>query len=170
MGDNIKMDYMVQPPKKYTFEQPKLKKWTENYCKGKVLNLFAGKTRLDVDEVRVDLSDEFNPDYNMDAFEFVLCCKEKEVRFDTILLDPPYSLRKSMEKYNGKICSAFNKIKDELPFILNTGGRIITYGYHSIVMGEKRGFEKECICVVGHGGSHHDTICVVERYVNKRLI
>ena len=25
---------MVQPPKKYTFEQPKLKKWTENYCNG----------------------------------------------------------------------------------------------------------------------------------------
>ena len=162
----LKMDYMVQPPKKYTFEQPKLKKWTEKYCKGKVLNLFAGKTRLNCNEIRVDLSDEFNPDYCMEAFDFVLCCKEKGVKFDTIILDPPYSLRKSMEKYNGRICSTFNKIKNELSFILNKNGRIITYGYHSIVMGKKRGFKQECILVVGHGGSHHDTICVVEKYVN----
>jgi len=161
----LEMEYMVQPPKRYTFQQPKLKKWTENYCKGKVLNLFAGKTRLDVDEIRVDLSDEFNPDYNMDAFEFVLMAKANGWKYDTIILDPPYSLRKSMEKYNGKVCSGFNKIKDELPYILNRKGRIITYGYHSIVMGKKRGFRQECICVVGHGGSHHDTICVVEEYL-----
>jgi hypothetical protein len=62
------------------------------------LNLFAGKTRLDVDEIRVDLSDEFGPDYNMDAFEFVLMAKENGWKYDTIILDPPYSLRKSMEK------------------------------------------------------------------------
>lgn len=170
MTKQFNMEYIIQPPKKYTFEQPKLKEFVEKYCNGKVLNLFAGKTKLKVDEVRVDLSNEFAPDYNMDAFEFVLCCKSKGVKFDTIILDPPYSLRKSMEKYNGKICSTFNKIKEELPFILNNGGRVITCGYHSIVMGKKRGFEKESICLIGHGGSHHDTICVVEQYVNAKLI
>ena len=157
------MDYMIQPPKKYTFEQPKLRKYIECNSKGKVLNLFAGKTRLNVNEIRVDLSDEFNPDYNMEAFDFVLYAKDNEIKFDTIILDPPYSLRKSMEKYNGKVCSTFNKIKEELPFILNEGGRIITLGYNSIVMGKKRRFIQEKICLIGHGGSHHDTICVIEK-------
>ena len=55
--------YLVQPPKKWTFEQPKLKEWVKSWCcvqdMGDVLNLFAGKTKLDLDEVRVDISEEF---------------------------------------------------------------------------------------------------------------
>ena len=38
--------------KRYTFESPKIKKWVENNSSGKVLNLFAGKTNLNLDEVR----------------------------------------------------------------------------------------------------------------------
>ena len=159
----MKLTYLTQPPKKFTFEQPKLKKWVERNCKGKVLNLFAGKTRLDVDETRVDLSDEFNPDYVMEAFDFVLFAKENGWKYDTIILDPPYSLRKSMEKYKGKVCSTFNKIKDELPFILERRGVIITFGYTSVCMGKVRGFDKLEVCIVCHGGSHHDTVCVIEQ-------
>lgn len=161
--EEVEMYYLRQPPRKYTFEQPKLKQFVEMNCYGEVLNLFAGKTRLNVNETRVDLSDEFYPDYNMEAFDFVVYAKNKGLKFDTIILDPPYSLRKSMEKYNGKICSTFNKIKDELPYILNKHGRIISLGYHSSCMGKVRGFEVETICLIGHGGSHHDTICLIER-------
>lgn len=46
------------------------------------------------------------------------------------------------------------------------GGRIITLGYNSIVMGKKRGFIQEKICLICHGGSHHDTICVIEKDIN----
>lgn len=161
--NKIKFIYLEQPPKKYTFEQPKVKKWIEEKCRGKVLNLFAGKTRLNTNEVRVDLSNEFNPDYCMDAFSFVLYAKENNYKFDTIILDPPYSLRKSMEKYNGKICSTFNKIKNELPYILNENGIIITLGYTSVCMGKIRGFKKVEICLICHGGAHHDTIAVIEK-------
>jgi len=159
----VELTYMRQPPKRYTFEQPKLREWVENQCNGKVLNLFAGKTRLNVDETRVDLSNDFNPDYHMEAFDFVLMAKENGWEYDTIILDPPYSLRKSMEKYNGKTCSTFNKIKNELPNILSDGGIIISLGYHSTCMGNVRGFTQEKICLIGHGGSHHDTICLIEK-------
>ncbi len=159
----IEFEYLEQPPKKFTFEQPKLKLWCEKQCKGKVLNLFAGKTRLNVDETRVDLSDEFSPHYCMDAFDFVLMAKEKGWKYDTVILDPPYSLRKSMEKYNGKTCSNFVKIKNELPNILSSDGRVITFGYTSVCMGKVRNFEKVAICLVCHSGSHHDTVCVVEQ-------
>lgn len=161
----MRFDYLEQPPKKYTFEQPKLRRWVEDNCQGKVLNLFAGKTRLNVDEVRVELSNEFNPDYCMDAFDFVLYAKDNGIKFDTIILDPPYSLRKSMEKYNGKVCSKFVKIKEELPCILNDNGRVITFGYTSVCMGKVRGFKKIGVCLVCHSGSHHDTVCVIEEKI-----
>jgi hypothetical protein len=149
--------YLKQPPKRYTFEQPKLKKWVEQNCKGKVLNLFAGKVKLNVNEIRVDIDKTVNPDYCMDAFEFVTSHKEK---FDTIVLDPPYNIRKAREKYNGRFMGSFTKIKRELPKILADNGRVITLGFNSIGMG--RGFIKREICLICHGGDHSDTIGLVE--------
>lgn len=160
----MKMFYLLQPPKKWTFEQPKLKRFVEKNCKGKVLNLFAGKTKLNVDEFRVDVSNEFNPDYIGDAYEFVTTTKMK---FDTIIIDPPYNLRKSREKYNGKYIGSFTKIKNELEKILNENGIIIILGYDSVGMSKSRGFKKIAICLICHSGDHNDTICVVEKKVSK---
>ena len=151
--------YLKQPPKKYTFEMPKLLKWTQNYCIGKVLNLFAGKTKIWHDEFRVDLSDEFKPNYLGNAFDFVI---NTQLTFDTIILDPPYNLRKAREKYKGNYIGSLTKIKNELPKILNPNGRIISFGYDSVGMSKKRGFEKLAICLVCHGVDHNDTICLVE--------
>lgn len=99
----IEFTYLKQPPKKYTFEMPQLLKWTIQNCKGKTLNLFAGKTKLNgIEEVRVDLNDDMPADYHMDALAFVLLAKEKEWKFDTVIFDPPYNLRKS----RGSSCSS----------------------------------------------------------------
>ena len=156
---SMEITYMKQPPKRYTFEQPKLKAWVEKWCKGKVLNLFAGKVKLNVDEYRVDIDPKMVADYYGDAYEFVATTNMK---FDTIILDPPYSLRKSREKYGGKYIGSFTKIKDALPRILNDGGRVITLGYSSVGMSEKRGFKKIALCIVCHSGDHDDTLAVVE--------
>ena len=158
--------YLLQPPRKYTFEQPRLKEWTESFCTGKVLNLFAGKVRLNCHEFRVDISDEFHPDYMGDAYEFV---KTTERKFDTIILDPPYNLRKAREKYNGKYIGSFTKIKNSIPRLLEPGGLVITFGYDSVGMSRKRGFKKIAICLVCHNGDHNDTIVVVERYMGETL-
>lgn len=155
----IDFTYLLQPPKKYTFEQQKLKLWTEKWCKGRVLNLFAGKTKLNVDEFRVDINKKMIADYYGDAYEFVLNTNKK---FDTIILDPPYNLRKSREKYEGKYIGSFTKIKNKISRILNAKGRVINFGYSSVGMSKKRGFKKIAICLVCHSGDHNDTICVVE--------
>ena len=157
--------YLTQPPKRYTFEQPKLRKWVEENCEGTVLNLFAGKTKLDVEETRVDVDPEMKPDFNADAYEFVQWCIEDGIKFDTIVLDPPYNLRKSREKYGGRYIGSFTKIKNILPQILSENGVIITLGYDSVGMSKSRGFEKEAICLVCHGGDHNDTIVLKERII-----
>lgn len=172
--EDVKVDFIKSNNLKYTFSMPKVGFWIkENTVKqGKVLNLFAGKTRLfddekNIKEYRVDLSKDFNPQFNIDAFQFVKNAKKIGLKFDTIILDPPYSLRKSMEKYDGKIVSNFRKIKDILPDIINVGGNIITCGYHSVSMGKKRGFIVNNILLVSHGGAHHDTIITNEIFLRK---
>lgn len=155
--------YLQQPPRKFTFQQPKLKEWTEKWCKGKVLNLFAGMTRLNVDEVRVDINPEMDCDFCIDALDFV--SQYDGDSFDTIILDPPYSLRKSMTKYKGAKVSGFKRIKDILPEIVSENGRVISFGYDTVGMAKVRGFRKVAICLVCHGGAHHDTVCLVEEKI-----
>lgn len=157
--------YLIQPPKKWTFEQPKLKQWIEQWCHGRTLNLFAGKIKLNIDEIRVDISNEFNPDYCGDAFTFVKNYGDniKNLKkFNTIILDPPYNLRKAREKYDGKYIGLFTKVKNILPQILHNNGRIISLGYDSVGMSKSRGFKKIAICLICHNGDHNDTICLVE--------
>lgn len=161
--NNIEMNYMYQPPNKWTFKQPQLKAWVESWCMGRTLNLFAGQTKLSIDnEVRVDISSEFNPDYISDAYDFIVDCIRRGDKFDTVVLDPPYNLRKSREKYNGNWIGSFTKIKNILPNIVASGGRVITLGYDTVGMSKSRGFKKIAVCVVCHSGDHRDTLCVVE--------
>lgn len=154
--------YLYQPPKKWTFEQPKLRKWVESWCIGKVLNLFAGKTNLNVDEYRVDLSNEFNPDYCGDASNFLYMTKMK---FNTVILDPPYSIRKAKEKYNGRYIGNFKRIKNNLLNVLNQDNRVISLTNDSVGMSKSRGFRKIALCLVCHSGEHNDTIGVVEEKI-----
>lgn len=169
--DNIRFTYMRTPLYRYTFKNRKIRQWVERHCEGYVLNLFAGKTRLNANEIRNDLRGDLPCDYHLDALDFVLQWKDWvddqiHEKFDTIILDPPYSFRKSMEMYDGVKSSRFNQVKNNLSNIMNPNGIVITFGYHSNSMGKNRGFVQEHILLLSHGGSIHDTICVIERKQN----
>jgi len=168
---HIEFVYLWQPPKKYTFQQEDLKLFVKRYCQGKVLNLFAGKTILDVDEIRVDINPEMPADYHMDAFEFINSWNGS--KFDTVILDPPYNVRKSREKYSVGIhdyhIGKLTQIKNRLVSITNLKGIVISLGYDSVGMSRLRGFNKVAICLVCHGGDHNDTICLVEKKTSEQL-
>ena len=157
----LKFEYILQPPKKWMFEQPKLKVFIEKWCEGKVLNLFAGKTKLNVDEFRVDSNNEFKPDFLGDALKFL---KTTKMKFDTVILDPPYSLRKSYEKYRGHyIGSTWTQVRRAVPRVCNKGAIVISLGYNSQGMSRTLGFQKIAICLVCHNGDHNDTVVTVEK-------
>jgi len=160
----MKFTYIKTPLNKYTFVVKPIREWVESRCVGKTLNLFAGKTKLNIDEVRNDIDKIMVADYHLEALEFVKSWKGK---FDTIILDPPYAYRKSMELYNGHKASSFKRAKDLLPKILKNGGRVITFGYHSVSMGKIRGFKQEEICLFSHGGAIHDTIAIIEEKIEE---
>ena len=159
--NDVFFDYIKCPLNRWTFKVKPIREWTEQTCEGLTLNLFAGRTKLMIDEVRNDLDDEALADFNMDALEFVKAWNGRE--FNTILLDPPYAYRKSMEMYKGIKASPFRQLKDEIPRILSPGGIVITFGYHSNTMGAGRQFKTERIGLFSHGGAIHDTIASVER-------
>ena len=161
----MRFTYLCQPPKRYTFEQPQLKQWVEKQCRGKVLNLFAGTTLLSVNETRNDMDPKTPAKYHLPADEFCKMAIDRKMKFDTVILDPPYNLRKSREKYHGRYFGSFTVIKRMIPDLLNNGGRIITLGYDTVGIGKKRGFEKIAVCVVCHNGDHNDTLCLVERKI-----
>ena len=155
-------DYIKCPLHRYTFQVKNIREWAENNCEGRTLNLFAGRTKLNIDEIRNDLDPEALADYRMDAVEFLRTWQGE--KFDTVLLDPPYAFRKSMEMYKGIKCSPFKQMKDEIKNVLKEGGKVITFGYHSNTMGANRGFKVEKIALFSHGGAIHDTIASVERH------
>lgn len=159
--ENIEFTYYKTPLYRYTFSNKRIRRWVEENCEGRVLNLFAGKVRLNCDEVRNDLREDMPADYHMDALELVKTWEGE--RFDTIVLDPPYAYRKSMEMYGGAVSSPFNQIKDNIENVINPHGIVITFGYHSNVFGKKRGYKQEHILLLSHGGAIHDTIAVIER-------
>ena len=170
MGDKPRMDFIRTRLRKYTFDVTKIREWVETNCEGKVLNLFAGYNKLNVDEIRNDLDPNAPADYHLDCLDFVRNWQGH--KFDTIVLDPPYALRKSMELYEGRKVTRFKLLADALPRILNKGGCIISFGYHTTFMGKgnkatknesNRGFDLEALCVFAHGGSQHATIAIIER-------
>ena len=160
----MKFTYMKTPLYRYTFKNRRVREWVEQHAEGKVLNLFAGKYRLNCDEIRNDIRQDMPCDYHMDALDFVKKWgSDIEIKFNTIILDPPYAYRKSMEMYEGAIGSPFNQVKNKLLKILAPNGIVITFGYHSNVMGKSRNFKQEHILLLSHGGAIHDTIAVIER-------
>ncbi len=160
----MRFTYIWQPPKRWTFEMKKVKCFVEKEASGHCLNLFAGQTRLRLNEVRVDLSNEFQPDYNMDALDFCkMWVKEKKSLFDTVILDPPYNARKAMEKYNNRYTTKWIQILKIIGQLIKENGKVITLGFNSVGLSKRKGFEKESICLVCHGGGQNDTIIVVEK-------
>lgn len=101
----------------------------------------------------------------------------KDNQLNGVLFDPPYSPRQLKECYEerGEVLhdtksSVWAKWKDETARIIKPGGYCLSFGWSSNGLGRKRGFEIIEILLVAHGGNHNDTICVVEKKIQKTLI
>jgi len=160
VNDTMKLELIKTNLRRYTFDSPKIKEWVEDNSSGFVLNLFAGKNKLNINEIRNDIDKEMIADYNLDAVDFVKQWNGN--KFDTIILDPPYAYRKAMEMYKGNYSSRFKQLADEVPRILKKNGKVISFGYHSTFLGNVRGFNLNKLCVFAHGGSQHCTIGIIE--------
>lgn len=161
--------YIEVPAAKWTFEPATLRRYVESHLKGRVLNLFAGQTHLrhEGEVIRNDLDESIEAEYHFDATEVADFFPPRS--FDTVILDPPYNVRKAREKYNGEYRGEFTIIKDQVVPLVKLGGRVIHFGYASTGMSKSRGFKKREVCLINHKGDFNDTICVVEDRVEGGL-
>lgn len=113
----------------------------------------------------------------VDCFDYL--SKYSNESGDFGLIDPPYSNRQRSEHYNEKGIEIngwhtgagwTRKLKDEVARVMKVGGKTITFGWNSSGIGKKRGFELTRILIICHGGDHNDTICTVEKKVQKTLV
>lgn len=157
------------PAAKWTFDPEPVRRYVERWLEGTVLNLFAGQTELrhDGDIHRNDCDESIDADTHFDAVDVAAQFGPRSL--DTVILDPPYNVRKAREKYDGQMVGTFTHVKDELIPLVRPGGRTIHFGYSSTGMGRKRGFDLKEICLLNHKGDINDTIVVVEQRVEHRL-
>jgi hypothetical protein len=150
---------------RWTFQAKKVKKIVENNCQtGLVLNLFAGKTRLNgIVEVRVDKSGEWAPDYYMSAETYLAMAKKRAITFKTILYDPPWNERKAKEFYGGRYIGKFTRLKNDIVKTLGTNGIIISVGYEVTNFGETRGMELTKVYTIDPRGESRTYFIAVER-------
>jgi len=150
-----------------TFKMSKLREWILKWFQGRVLNVFGGKTKLDEyylgEIIHNDLNKEIDADTHYDA-----CFIDRYFQtesFDTIILDPPYSMYQAVHSYEGVRCQDITRVRVACDKLLRNGGIVISFGWNSVGMPSKYGYRKLAICIVSSGGSHNDIIITVDRKI-----
>jgi hypothetical protein len=120
-----------------------------------------------------DINPQTSAHHHMDATAFAKMLADQGYVADAILFDPPYSLEQAKRCYemvgrhfakqDAWDVNRWTRAKDHLSDLLEPGGIVISFGWHSSGFGLKRGYSLEEILMVCHGAGHHDTICTVER-------
>jgi len=125
-------------------------------------------------QITNDLNPEAPTIYHVDALVFIEKYCPHEI-LDGVLFDPPYSPRQVSECYKGigmdvgmktTQSSFWSKVKDAAARKLKLGGVAISCCWNTTGFGECRGFVKEELLVVCHGGWHNDTLVVVEKKIS----
>jgi len=158
-------------PNSKTFEIFSIRELIYKYINKDMYGIDPFANNCKIATITNDLNDEFDTDYNMDAYLFLKQFNNNQ--FDYILYDPPYSITQASRVYKnyGKEklehsvsnMKYWSSCKDECARILKSGGIIISFGWNSNGIGNIRGFTILEIKLIAHGGGRHDTICVVEQ-------
>ena len=120
-----------------------------------------------------DLNPNTEAEHHSRADDFLHWLAFKGVKADLAILDPPYSPRQVSECYQsaGIRCGTedtqnarmISDVRELLLAVLSHGAIVLSFGWNSVGMGKKHGFEIEEIMLVCHGSAHNDTICMAER-------
>lgn len=164
-------------PNAETFSIQPIGQFIARHMVGDAVDPFARNSALA--RYRNDLNPETSAEHHMDAEAFCRMLAADGVSVATGLFDPPYSPRQISEVYqsaglavgmketqNGAL---YRRVRDAMDDLIEPGGIVLSFGWHSNGMGKKRGYEIEEILLVAHGGAHNDTICLAERKLPRLL-
>lgn len=159
-------------PSKWTFTIKPIKELVDSYV-GDGKNWFDPFSGMySPAEITNDLDSNCKAIYHMEARDFV---DMLDGEFDGCIFDPPYGRSQAFKYYKkaglkvpGKEnpSGGFPKVKDRVAELIRPRGLVLYFGYNTTAMGKKRGFIKERILIVCHGGTRNDTLVTVERKVS----
>ena len=160
-------------PNRWTFQIKPIKELLDKYVgdgKGWI-DPFAGKSKRT--EITNDINPTLDTNFHLDALTFLQKFESESI--GGVLFDPPYSYNQVQQVYSnyGKNLFAdcirgkqyLTKCREEISRIVKPLGYVICCGWNSEGIGKKRGFEILEVLLVPHGGSHNDTIVVVNRKI-----
>ena len=119
-----------------------------------------------------DLNPETAAEHHMDSIAFLEKMVADGVKADLIIFDPPYSPRQIKECYSsiGLKMGALDAMRtnwmrerDLMAKMQVPGDVVLSFGWNSMGMGKKRGYEIIEGLMVCHGVGHNDTLCMAER-------
>lgn len=162
-------------PHKYTFSIRPIKDLLTKYEVGiGWFDPFAGK--YSPAEIKNDLDPDSNAEYHLEAFDFV---KLLEGKYRGCIFDPPYSITQVSLAYKNiglkfntenNLTGGFPKVRDRISYLIELNGLVISCGWNTTGMGKKRGFEKIDGLCVEHGSNRNNTLVIVERKIQDRLL
>lgn len=120
-----------------------------------------------------DLSPHTEAEHHMDAEAFLGMLSDIGVMADLVIFDPPYSPRQISECYKSigmevgmketQSALLYQRVRDAIVPVCADGAIVLSFGWNTVGMGKKHGFEQIEIMLCCHGGAHNDTICMAER-------
>jgi len=120
-----------------------------------------------------DLNPDTEAQYHLDAEEFLKTIALDGVKADLVVFDPPYSPRQISECYKSigmevgmketQSALLYQRVRNAIVPLLTENAIVLSFGWNTVGMGKKRGFEIEEIMLCCHGGAHNDTICMAEK-------
>jgi hypothetical protein len=162
-------------PSKDTFSVPPIGEFVKRYLAQSKISVdpFARNKRWAT--YTNDLSNETEAEHHMDAEDFIWMLAADGVRADLVIFDPPYSPRQISECYKSvgltvgmketQSAVLYKRVRDAVEWVVAPGGVVLSFGWNTVGMGIKRGYELEEVLLVCHGGAHNDTICIAERKI-----
>lgn len=160
-------------PSKWTFQMKVVQGLLQRYnTTNGWIDPFAGFTSP------AEYTNDINPDakstYHLPALDFLEALKGEGIgAFSGCLFDPPYSIHQVKVAYDSfgldvksNITGGFPKEKDLIRDLVKPDGIVISFGWNTVGMGKKRGFEPVEYMIISHGGNRNDTLVTVERKLN----
>lgn len=163
------MRYYKVHSHRFTFESDTTRRWVESWLQGRVLNSFAGETRLNHsgEVVRNDANPDRDAELHVDAAELDQHLETSS--FDTIIHDPPWSSRQGLKSYEGFQLGEVGQTMKSHNKLLKAGGRIISLGFTMTTMPSKYAYQRLEVANFETVGRGDDYFGVVEQNMNQQL-
>ena len=164
-------------PSSETFSIPPIAQFVHKYLSKSRVSVDPFSRNCGLATYTNDLNPSTSAQYHLDAKEFLALMVEKQVQADLIVFDPPYSLRQIKECYDSvgvkgtteDMQAPWTVWKRLIDKMCVEDGIVLSFGWNTVGMGYKLGYEIVDMMLVCHGGSHNDTICMAEKKTTKQL-